>query len=87
MGNPIRALDAGTVRIIGPDYLGVAKPYDITIVATVMCVGCHKPHLVEVASSARNPDAVVSVLSLAIIDVIDTYSIIPDEEHASWRHE
>jgi hypothetical protein len=87
MGELIRPLDAGAVRPIARTVLGPgSKPFDLTVVGTYICAGCHKPHLVEVASSARAPEGVVSILSLAIIDIIDTYSIIPDEEHTSWRH-
>lgn len=85
-GEPIKPIDAGAVPEIARHYLGGVLPLDITIVASYICAGCHKAHLVSIASSAKAPEGVVSVLSLGIIDVIDVYSIIADDEHTSWRH-
>lgn len=85
-GKPIIPLDAGAVRPMAHAILGGGpSPYDLTIVASYLCSGCHKPHLISVASSALAPEGVIGVLTLAVLDVLDTYQIIPDEEH-TWRH-
>jgi hypothetical protein len=80
MGDSIKQLDTGVGPRIGRELLGV-RPYDLTIVATVICAGCNRPHLVSIASSARNPDAVIGTLSMAILDILDTYKIVIDDEH------
>lgn len=86
MGDEIRPLDTAAMTSIGRKFLGGVLPYDVTIVGSYICLGCHRPHLIKVASSATKPEGVVSVLSLAIIDIIDTYSIIADDEHTSWKN-
>lgn len=85
MGQFIRPLDSGAVVALGRQFLGDVQPYDLTLVGSYVCTGCHRPHLVRLASSAVTPEGTVSVLSLAIIDVIDTYSLIGDTEHESWE--
>lgn len=85
MGEFIRPLDSGAVVAVARQFLGDTLPYDLTIVASYVCSGCHRPHIVRVASSAVKPEGTVSVLSLAVIDVIDTYRIIGDNEHDSWE--
>lgn len=85
-GEPIKPIDSGAIPGLARHFLGGVLPLDVTIVASYYCAGCRKPHLVKIASSTKVPESVVGVLSLAIIDVIDTYSIIADEEHTSWRH-
>lgn len=84
MGELIRPLDTGAVVALARQFLGGVLPHDLTIVGSYVCVGCHRPHLIKVASSASKPEGTVSVLSLAIIDIIDTYSIIADDEHTTW---
>ena len=46
-GEPIKPIDAGAVPEIARHYLGGVLPLDITIVATYLCAGCHKAHLVK----------------------------------------
>jgi hypothetical protein len=84
MGELIRPIDSGAVVALARQFLGGTLPHDLTIVGSYVCVGCHRPHLIKVASSSMKPDGTVSVLSLAIIDIIDTYSIIADDEHTTW---
>ena len=86
MGDKIKPIDAGAVPVIARHYLGGVLPYDVAIVATYLCDGCKRPHLVRIASSAGTPDSVVGSLSMAILDVLDTYGIVADDEHTSWRH-
>jgi hypothetical protein len=85
MGELIKPLDTGAVVGLARQYLGGVLPHDLIIVASYVCAGCHRPHLVRVASSATKPDGTVNVLSLAIIDIIDTYSLIDDTEHTGWE--
>ncbi len=85
-GLPITPIDAGAVPDVGRHFFDGGMPYDVTVVATFRCAGCGKPHLIRVASSVKTPESTVNVLSLGILDIIDTYSIIPDDEHTSWRH-
>jgi hypothetical protein len=85
MGELIRPIDTGAMVELGRRFLGNVQPYDITVVGSFVCLGCHRPHIIRVASSKAFPESVVGVLSLAIIDTIDTYSIVADDEHTSWK--
>lgn len=85
-GLPIKPIDPGAIGSIARHFLYRDKPIDVTVVGTFHCAGCGRPHIVEIASSAGKPEGVVGVLSLALMDILDTYHIVADEEHTSWRH-
>lgn len=59
---------------------------DSVIVSTLRCVDCGRPHLTRVSSTTLDPKEVVAILSLAIIDVIDRYDVVPDASEIDQHH-
>lgn len=51
----------------------VTTVIDSVTVTTHICPGCGLPHLLRIASTTPIPDMVVSILAMAITDILETY--------------